>query len=58
MTVDELGFLYRPMVDSIALSSASPTLPIDPARPASMSASVNAMDVYWVDSTGRRNTLR
>jgi hypothetical protein len=58
VTVDELG-LYSPMVDSIsALSRASPTLPMDPAIPASSSASVNAIEVYWVESIGRRNTLR
>jgi hypothetical protein len=35
------------MVDSIrALSRASPTDPIEPAMPASVSASVNAEDVY------------
>src|SRR3954469_16362914 len=45
------------MVDSIrALSKASPTEPMEPAMPASSSASVNARDVYWADSTGRRNT--
>mgnify|MGYP003296948384 CR=1 FL=1 len=39
--------LYSPTADSInALSKASPTLPIDPAIPASRSASVNAIDVY------------
>src|SRR4051794_9298420 len=40
----------------VSQSSASPTDPIDPAIPASSSASVNARDVYWADSTGRRNT--
>src|SRR3954469_10600984 len=45
------------MVDSIrALSKASPTEPMEPAMPASSSASVNARDVYWADSSGRRNT--
>ena len=49
--------LNRPVVDSMsALSSASPTVPIEPVIPASTSASVNAKDVYWADSTGRRNT--
>ena len=39
--------LYSPIVDSIsALSSASPTVPIDPAIPASASSSVNASAVY------------
>lgn len=39
--------LYNPIVDSInALSSASPTLPIDPAMPDSINVSVNARDVY------------
>src|SRR3954466_1226936 len=39
--------LYRPIVDSIsALSRASPTLPMEPAIPASSRASVNAIEVY------------
>lgn len=39
--------LYKPIVDSInALSSASPTLPMDPASPDSINASVKASDVY------------
>lgn len=39
--------LYSPMVDSMrALSRASPTLPMDPAMPATTRASVNARDVY------------
>src|SRR5689334_9954492 len=39
--------LYSPIVDSMsALSSASPTVPIDPAIPASASCSVNARAVY------------
>src|SRR5215212_5883026 len=49
--------LNRPIVDShSALSSASPTLPIDPAIPAASSSAVNATDTYWADSTGGRNT--
>src|SRR3954454_5970901 len=49
--------LYSPIVDSMsALSSASPTVPIDPAIPASASCSVNARAVYWASSTGRCNT--
>src|SRR4051794_3517570 len=49
--------LYKPIVDSIsALSGASPTLPMEPAIPASSKASMNAIDVYWADSSGRRNT--
>src|SRR3954452_15906548 len=45
--------LYRPIVDSInALSSASPTLPIDPEIPASANASVNARDVYCDPGVG------
>ena len=59
--------LCSPTVDSInALSKASPTLPIDPAIPASRSASVNAIDVYWLPASvlsriliwGLRNTVR
>ena len=39
--------LYKPMVDSTsALSKASPTLPMEGAIPASMSASVKTMAVY------------
>ena len=39
--------LNRPIVDSIsALSSASPTVPIDPAIPASANSSVKASAVY------------
>ncbi len=42
--------LYSPMVDSLsALSRAAPTEPIEPAIPASTSASVNASDVYWAN---------
>src|SRR3954453_14417996 len=49
--------LNSPIVDSInALSSGSPTVPMDPAMPASASSSVNAKAVYWVSSTGRCNT--
>src|SRR5918995_381089 len=41
--------LYRPIADSMsALSSASPTLPIDGAIPASMSAWVKLIAVYWL----------
>src|SRR5919205_2373935 len=40
--------LYRPIVDSMsALSSASPTVPIEPAIPAAASSSVNARAVFW-----------
>ena len=50
--------LNSPIVDSMsALSSASPTEPIDPVMPASRSVSVNAREVYWADSTGRCNVL-
>src|SRR5688500_16584983 len=39
--------LYNPIVDSInALSSASPTVPIEPAMPASASCSVEVRAVY------------
>src|SRR4051812_28800642 len=40
----------------ISQSSASPTVPTLGAAPAAASRSVNAMDVYWADSSGRRNT--
>src|SRR5919109_258587 len=50
--------LYRPMVDSMsALSSASPTVPIDPAIPASASSSVNASAVYCEPASGWINPL-
>ena len=39
-----------------ALSKQSPIEPIDTASPASRSRWVNAQDVNWADSTGRRNT--
>jgi hypothetical protein len=38
------------------LSNASPTLPTDGSTPAAASRSVNAIEVYCPDSTGRRNT--
>src|SRR5579863_4085670 len=41
----------------IALSYASPAVPIDGCTPASRQRRPNAMDVYWADSTGRRNTF-
>ena len=44
--------LNSPMVDShSALSSASPTVPIDPAMPWSSSSAVNATDVYWLPAS-------
>ena len=44
--VDGFGF-NRPMVDSHrALSSASPTVPMDPVMPCSRSSAVKATDVY------------
>src|SRR4051812_28226503 len=50
--------LYRPICDSIsALSSASPTVPIEASIPAVIRWAVKRKQVYWVDSTGRRNTL-
>src|SRR5690606_9851388 len=40
--------LYRPMVDSMrALSSASPTLPMEASMPSASRCAVNAKDVYW-----------
>ena len=48
----------RAQNDSItALSKQSPIEPIDTARPASRARWVNAQEVNWPDSTGRRNTL-
>ncbi len=44
--------LSSPIVDSIsALSSASPTVPMDPAIPASINSWVNASDVYCVPAS-------
>src|SRR6267143_3189198 len=40
----------------IALSSASPTDPIDGRTPASLQRLPNASEVYCLSSTGRRNT--
>jgi len=46
--------LYRPLIDSArALSKLSPT---DPTVLASARRSLNAIDVYWVDSTGQCNS--
>jgi transposase len=49
--------LNNPIIDSArALSQASPTAPTEGVAPASVRRSVNAIEVYWADSTGRRNT--
>src|SRR5215210_5834512 len=40
-----------------ALSSAEPRLPMLETRPVSARVRPSSTDVYWVDSTGRRNTL-
>ncbi len=40
-----------------ALSKALPVLPVDRAMPSRRQAFANASEVYWPDSTGRRNTL-
>src|SRR6266404_7928983 len=42
----------------IALSKQSPTEPIDGRTPASRQRRPKAIEVYWVDSNGRRNTSR
>ena len=48
----------RPQNDSItALSYGHPMAPIEGERPASRTFWLNAQDVNWVDSSGRRNTL-
>ena len=39
----------------IALSNAEPTAPIDGAIPASRTCWLNAQEVNWANSTGRRN---
>jgi AraC-like DNA-binding protein len=41
----------------MALSYASPTEPIEGRTPASRQRRPNSIDVYWLDSNGRRNTL-
>ena len=40
----------------IALSKQSPTEPIEGSSPESIARCVNAQEVNWPDSTGRRNT--
>ena len=53
MLVDQFD-LYSPTADSInALSKASLMLPIEPADLPSRSASVNAIDVYWLPASER-----
>jgi hypothetical protein len=37
---------------------ASPTEPMDGRTPASWHRAPKASDVYWLDSNGRRNTLK
>lgn len=41
----------------IALSQASPTEPVDGLTPASVQRLSKASEVYWADSSGRRNGL-
>jgi hypothetical protein len=41
----------------MALSYASPTEPIEGRTPASRQRWPNAIEVYWVDSIDRRNTI-
>jgi len=41
---------------AIALGYEFPMVPIDTARPAMSRRSVYQIDMYWVDSSGRRNT--
>src|ERR1039457_1996439 len=42
------SLLYSPIVvTASALSEASPTVPIDPASPASIRVSANRSEVYW-----------
>jgi len=49
--------LNNPITDSArALSKASATEPTEGSMPAWARRSVNAIEVYWADSTGRRNT--
>ena len=51
------SFLYRPMNDSAAaLSSASPTVPIDADSPYRARVSVNRIEVYCLGSRSRSNT--
>ena len=41
----------------MALSYASPTEPIEGRTPASRQRRPNSIEVYWADSTDRRNTI-
>jgi hypothetical protein len=50
--------LYRPLIVSAnALSYELPTAPTAGWIPAYARRSLNRIDVYWADSTGRRYTL-
>jgi hypothetical protein len=42
----------------MALSYASPIEPMEGRTPASRTRRPNAIEVYWADSNGRRNTLK
>lgn len=49
--------LCSPLIDSArALSKLSPTDPTEASILASEGRSLNAIDVYWVDSTGQCNS--
>ncbi|WP_219420649.1 hypothetical protein [Pseudonocardia nigra] len=43
-------------LSAIALSNASPMLPIEATTPLVRSVRPKSIEVYWADSTGRRNT--
>jgi len=43
-------------LSAMALSKQSATVPIDGRTPASRQRRPKAIEVYWADSTGRRNT--
>jgi hypothetical protein len=42
----------------MALSYASPTEPIEGRTPASRQRWPNSIELYWLDSNGRRNSLK
>jgi hypothetical protein len=45
------------IVSANALSYELPTAPTEGWIPACATRSLNQIDVYWADSTGRRNTV-
>ena len=58
MLREQLALQCREERLALALSKQSPTEPIDGHTPASRQRDPNAIDVYRVDSSGRRNSHR